>query len=116
MRTRLILGAIGLCLNLAYAYGVHAANVNWPTSVTLASASPGGVYIVYGDALAKILTEKLNIPVNALPTQGPVHNIKLLETNGAQLGLTTMGVALQGWNGTGDWTEGKRFRTMRALF
>jgi uncharacterized protein len=116
MRTRLILGAIGLCLNLAYACGAKAANANWPTSLTLGSASPGGVYINYGDALAKILTDKLGIPVNALPTQGPVHNIKLLETDGAQLGLTTMGVALQGWNGTGDWTEGKRFRTMRALF
>jgi TRAP transporter TAXI family solute receptor len=116
MRTRLILGAIGLCLNLAYACGAQAANANWPTSLTLGSASPGGVYIVYGDALAKILTEKLGIAVNPLPSQGPVHNIKLLETDGAQLGLTTMGVALQGWNGTGDWTEGKHFRTMRALF
>ena len=116
MRTRLILGAIGLCLNLAYACGAQAANPNWPTSLTLGSASPGGVYIIYGDALAKILTEKLGIAVNPLPTQGPVHNIKLLESGGAQLGLTTMGVALQGWNGTGDWTEGKRFRTMRALF
>jgi uncharacterized protein len=116
MRTRLLLGAIGLCLTLAYACAAQAANPNWPTSLTLGSASPGGVYIIYGDALAKILTEKLGIAVNPLPTQGPVHNIKLLETNGAQLGLTTMGVALQGWNGTGDWTEGKRFRTMRALF
>lgn len=116
MRTRVILGAIGLCLNLAYACGAQAAPANWPTSLTLASASPGGVYIIYGDALAKILTAKLGIEVDPLPTQGPVHNIKLLETNGAQLGLTTMGVALQGWNGSGGWTEGKRFRTMRALF
>ncbi len=116
MRTRLLLGAIGLCLNLAYACAAQAANPNWPTSLTLGSASPGGVYIIYGEALAKILTEKLGIAVNPLPTQGPVHNIKLLESGGAQLGLTTMGVALQGWNGTGDWTDGKRFRMMRALF
>ena len=27
-----------------------------------------------------------------------------------------MGVGLQGWNGTGDWTNGKSFRNMRALF
>src|SRR6202521_2541698 len=37
-------------------------------------------------------------------------------SGGAQLGMTTMGVALQGWNGTGDWTAGKHFRNMRALF
>jgi uncharacterized protein len=27
-----------------------------------------------------------------------------------------MGVGLQGWNGTGDWTNGKQLRDMRALF
>jgi hypothetical protein len=93
-----------------------AADPNWPTSLTLGTASPGGIYYVYGDALAKILTEKLGITVNPLPTQGPVHNVKLLDSGGAQLGLTTMGVALQGWNGTGDWTDGKSLRNMRALF
>ena len=65
------------------------------------------MYYVYGDALAQILTEKLGIPVNPQPTQGTVHNVKLVDSGGAQLGMTTMGVALQGWNGTGDWTGGK---------
>jgi TRAP transporter TAXI family solute receptor len=95
---------------------VLAVEPNWPKSLTLATASPGGIYYVYGDALAQILTEKLGIPVNPLPTQGTVHNVKLLDSGGAQLGMTTMGVALQGWNGTGDWTGGKQVRTMRALF
>ena len=95
---------------------VLAANPDWPKSLTLATASPGGIYYVYGDALARILTEKLGIPVNPLPTQGTVHNAKLVDTGGAQLGMITMGVALEGWNGTGDWTDGKQFRNMRALF
>ena len=95
---------------------VLAADPDWPKSLTLATASPGGIYYVYGDALAQILTEKLGIPVNPLPTQGTVHNVKLLDSGGAQLGMTTMGVALQGWNGTGDWTDGKQVRNMRALF
>jgi hypothetical protein len=116
MRTRYIFSVIALFAALASAPGAQAANADWPKSLTLATASPGGVYILYGDALAKILTDKLGIAVNPLPTQGPVHNVKLLDSGGAQLGLTTMGVALQGWNGTGDWTDGKRFRNMRALF
>src|SRR5216684_2054254 len=95
---------------------VPAAGPDWPKSLTLATASPGGVYYVYGEELARILTEKLAITVNPLPTQGPVHNVKLVESGGAQLGMITMGVGLQGWNGTGDWTNGKRFRNMRALF
>jgi TRAP-type uncharacterized transport system substrate-binding protein len=58
----------------------------------------------------------LGIPVNPLPTQGAIHNMKLLDSNGAQLALTTMSTANEGWNGTGDWTNGKQFRNIRALF
>src|SRR5271169_4589481 len=116
MGTRRLFSFMAVLAALASAAGAQAANDDWPKSLTLATASPGGVYIVYGEALAKILTDKLGITVNPLPTQGPVHNVKLLDSGGAQLGLTTMGVALQGWNGTGDWTNGKSFRNMRALF
>ena len=112
----LLLVLIGCLVAPSCATGASAASSNWPKSLTLATASPGGVYITYGEAVAKLLSEKLGIAVNPLPTQGPVHNVKLLESGGAQLGMTTMGVALQGWNGTGDWTNGKRFRNMRALF
>ena len=86
---------------------VPAANPDWPKSLTLVTASPGGIFYVYGEAVAKILTESLKIEVHPLPTQ--VHNIKLIESGGAQLGLLTMGVGLQGWNGTGDWTSGQRY-------
>ena len=103
-------------LAIATSTTVPAANPDWPKSLTLGTASPGGIYYVYGEALAQILTEKLGIPVNPLPTQGTVHDVKLIEGGGAQLGMTTMGVALEGWNGTGDWTKGMRFRNMRALF
>jgi uncharacterized protein len=103
-------------LTVATSNGAQAADPNWPKSLTLATASPGGVYYVYGEELAKILTEKLGIPVNPLPTQGTVHNVKLVDSGGAQVGMTTTGVAAQGWNGTGDWTGGKQYRNMRALF
>jgi TRAP transporter TAXI family solute receptor len=93
-----------------------AADPDWPKSLTLGTASPGGVFYVYGEEVAKILTESLKIEVNPMPSQGSVHNIKLVESGGAQLGLMVMAVGLQGWNGTGDWTNGKQFRNMRALF
>jgi uncharacterized protein len=95
--------------------GVLAANPDWPQSLTLATSSPGGVFYVYGETLTPFLAKRLGIVVNHLPTQGPVHNVQLIETDGAQFGIVTMGVALQGWNGTGDWTKGKQFRSMRAL-
>src|SRR5262249_54103068 len=95
---------------------VAAASADWPKSLTLATATPGGVFYVYGEELARILTEKLGIAVNMVPSQGSVHNVKLLDDGAAQLGLISMGVGLEGWNGRGDWTHGKRFRDMRALF
>src|ERR1700720_2999559 len=107
---------VACVLAIAASTSVPAASPDWPKSLTLVTASPGGVYYVYGEELARILTEKLGIAVNPFPTQGPVHNVKLLDSGGAQLGLITMGVGLQGWNGTGDWTNGKQFRNMRALF
>ena len=93
-----------------------AAEPDWPKSLTLATASPGGVYYVYGDVLAKILTEKLGIPVNPQPTQGSIQNVKLIDGGAAQQGLIAMSTALEGWNGTGEWTKGARFRNIRALF
>src|SRR4029077_19928713 len=50
------------------------------------------------------------------PNQGTVHNVMLVNSGVAQLGLITMGVGLEGWTGTGDWTKGQKFRQMRALF
>ena len=110
------LASVGCLLTIGTSLSVHAASPDWPKSLTLGTASPGGVYYPYGEALAQILTEKLGIAVNPLPTQGPVHNVKLVDSGAAQLGMITMGVGLQGWNGNGDWTGGKQFRNMRALF
>ena len=116
MRARSLIGIVGILFALGSAAGVLAAEPNWPKSLTLGTASPGGVYYIYGDALAKILTEKLSIPVNHLPTQGPVHNVKLIESGGAQLGLITMSTGLEGWNGSAEWTKGQKFQKIRALF
>ena len=49
-------------------------------------------------------------------TEGPVENLRLLETGEVQLAFVTLGIAQQGWNGTGDWTGGRQLRRARALF
>ena len=117
MMSRLISLIILSCLlAIGTSTGVLAADPDWPKSLTLVTSSPGGPFYIYGETVTNILTEKLGIAVNPLPTQGSVHNAKLIDSGGAQLGFIAMGVSWQGWNGTGDWTGGKRFRTMRALF
>jgi TRAP transporter TAXI family solute receptor len=94
----------------------RSAEPNWPDSLILVTASPGGTYHAYGAGLARMLTRVLGIPVAMQPTEGPNQNIALIEAGEAQLGFVTMGVALQAWNGTGDWTNGKQYRAMRAMF
>ncbi len=89
---------------------------HWPESLAIATASPGGTYFAYGEGLARILTRELKITVWARPTEGPSENIKLIESGEVQLAFVTLGIAQQAWNGAGDWTLGKRFRDMRAIF
>jgi TRAP transporter TAXI family solute receptor len=108
--------ALCVMMLLAWPAPSWSAPPGWPASLTIGTASPGGLYLVYGGGLAPILSEALGIPVTAQATQGPDQNVLLMERGDAQLGFVTMGVALQAWNGTGDWTHGKQFRTMRALF
>lgn len=112
MRLRIPVIAVAALLWLPSA---RAAEAGWPQSLAIATASPGGTYYVYGQALADILRQELGIEVTAQATQGPTRNIILIETGHAALGLITMGVAWEAWNGTGEWTKGRRFRAMRAI-
>jgi len=94
----------------------HAGEPHWPDHLTIATASPGGTYYVYGEGLANILTRALELPVTRLATEGPAQNIELLEAGDAKLAFVTMGVALQAWNATGVWSGRKPARAMRAIF
>ncbi len=84
--------------------------------ITLGTASVGGTYFVYGGVVAKLLTDKLGITVSTQQTQGPNQNVILVSDKKVELGMTTMGIALQAWNGTGEWTKGRKFNEIRALF
>jgi uncharacterized protein len=82
-------GTIGLCSPS------WSAPPDRPDSLTIGSASPGGVFYIYGQALAPILTEALGIPVTAQATQGSGQNMLLLEGGTVQLGLVMTGIAVE---------------------
>jgi len=84
-------------------------------TIIIGTASPGGPYLAYGKGLARLLSRELGQEVTAESTQGPAQNITLLEKKQMMLAFTTMGVALQAWNGA-DWTKGERYRSMRVIF
>jgi TRAP transporter TAXI family solute receptor len=92
-----------------------AQEVASPRRIALATASPGGVYLVYGQALAPILSRALQIEVTAEATQGAVQNLILLEKRQTMLAFVNVGPSLQGWNGS-DWAKGTRYRSMRVMF
>jgi uncharacterized protein len=100
---------------LASSEAAWAQAPNWPRSIAIGTASPGGIYYDYGEALARILTRTLQIEATAQVTQGAAQNIVLMEKKEVMLGFVTMGVALQGWSGT-DWAKGTRYRSMRVIF
>ncbi len=116
MKARVFKIVAAAIATFAWLAPARAAEPNWPDSLTLATASPGGTYHGYGAGLARMLTRVLGVPVAMRPTEGPSQNMMLIESGEAQLGFVTLGVALQAWNGTGDWTQGRQYRAMRAMF
>ncbi len=89
---------------------------SWPQSLTLGTASVGGTYFVYGQVWASMVNSKISTKISTQQTQGPNQNIILTDNRQIDLGMTTMGVALQAWTGEGAWTQGKKFSNIRAMF
>lgn len=114
--TRRTLLAGAAAIPLVPAARAQARDPSWPASLTLGTASVGGTYFVYGQAWASLVGEKIGLQINTQQTQGPNQNIILVQGKQIDLGMTTMGVALQAWNGRGDWTRGQQMRDVRALF
>jgi TRAP transporter TAXI family solute receptor len=101
----------------AFGLGLGQPSLAQEKSLTLATASTGGTYFVYGGVVAKLLTDKLGITVSTQQSQGPNSNIILVSDKKVELGMTTMGVASHAWQGTPDgWTKGKKYAEIRALF
>ncbi len=82
----------------------------------MGTAAPGGTYAIFGPAWGGIAAEATGVNISFRTTQGPNQNIVLVERKEVELGMVTMGVALQAWNGQGEWTQGNKFRSIRALF
>ncbi|WP_439596718.1 TAXI family TRAP transporter solute-binding subunit [Falsiroseomonas sp.] len=108
-----VLGATAPLFTPALAQPRNAA---WPRALNMGTAAPGGTYALYGPAWGQIAQEATGVQISFRTTQGPNQNIILVNRKEVELGMVTMGVALQAWNGVGAWTQGNRFRDIRALF
>ena len=120
MRTaQVIKFVLAVLTGLTLATGAFAQakpNPAWPKNLTLGTASVGGLYFVYGQVWASLVNEKLGTNISTQQTQGPNQNVILTESKQVDFGMTTMGIALQAWEGKEAWTQGKQYRNIRAMF
>lgn len=89
---------------------------DWPSDLTVGTASQGGTYFVYGNGLAGFIGEELGINASGEVTGGPVQNVTLVQTGDHDLGLVTMGPMYNAWNGESELAPGLEHRDVRALF
>lgn len=87
----------------------------WPRSVTIGSASIGGVYFVVAGGYARVIGEKMGLAATNRVTGGPVQNVQLTATKEIELGMTTMGPAYEAFNGIGEF-KGKKLDMIRIAF
>ena len=110
---RFVFTIIGLWLFVSFAL---AQRENWPSSLTIGTASVGGTYFIYGGGWANLIQQELGVTASTEVTGGPNQNMLLIQTGAVELGMVTMGPAFEGWTGEGDWTGGMEMRDVRALF
>jgi TRAP transporter TAXI family solute receptor len=72
----------------------------------LATGNPGGVYQIYGDGLAKLVTEATGVEMSTVGTEGSVANLRMLARGTADLGFTLADSALDAYDGQGSFNSG----------
>jgi TRAP transporter TAXI family solute receptor len=116
--SRLVKGLISAGVAAVLASGVVIAQdkSDWPSDITVGTASQGGTYFVYGNGLANFIAENLGVKASGEVTGGPVQNVTLVQTGDHQLGLVTMGPAFEAWEGRSELAPGVEHKDVRALF
>ncbi|MCD8508918.1 MAG: TAXI family TRAP transporter solute-binding subunit [Bacillus sp. (in: Bacteria)] len=121
--TRTLLTALaGVSLLLATACGDDEAGGSegggdeYPSTITIGTASQGGLYYIYGGGLGELVNRELEVTSNIEVTGGPVHNMQLVQSRDLDVGLVTLGPAYEGYNGEGEWTDGNKLEDVRIIF
>lgn len=87
-----------------------------PSSMTLATASPGGVYAIYGEGVAQVISNIVEVPTSTRQTQGPAQNLVLLQSGQTELAMVTSGPAFEAMSGELELLAGQEYGELRSLF
>lgn len=84
--------------------------------MSIATGSSGGVYYLWGGALAKMWSEQIpDTRFNVEATTGQVPNVKLFEAGNLEVSMYNVATAYEAWEGIGDYSD-QKYRSQRALF
>lgn len=109
----------------AFAFGIamippaaaqEADRSDWPNTVVIGTASPGGTHAIYGQGVASIISSHVGLSASTQQTQGPTQNLVLVHSDRINIGLTTMGPAYEAMQGELDLDPGTEYSDVRALF
>ena len=100
---------------LALATAAPAA-AQMPDSFSVATASQGGTYFVYGAGWANLVTEMTGVPSSSEVTDGPVQNASAVQFGDNDFGMVTMGPARAAMDGNSPLAPGVKHDKIRAVF
>src|SRR5690606_457967 len=107
--------AVGLAMTPP-AVSQEADRSDWPNTVVIGTASPGGTHAIYGQGVASVISSHVGLPASTQQTQGPTQNLVLVHSDRINVGLTTMGPAYEAMQGELDLDPGTEYNDVRALF
>jgi uncharacterized protein len=82
----------------------------------LSTGAQGGTFFVYGEAMAKLITSKTGIAVEAVASAGTIENVRRIDNGTAELALAAMGPAYEAWTASAaPWSGSSPLRNMRAI-
>jgi hypothetical protein len=112
----IVLGLLLVSISIAFARDAEPNRKNWPQAMTIATASPGGTYAIYGAGIAQLIRDVVKVPTTTEATQGASQNLVLIQNRKVDISLTTLGPTWEAWNGQLDINTGIKHRDVRALF
>ena len=116
MKLNTLLATTTAALALSGGLAIAQDRSDWPQSFTVATASQGGTYFVYGSGFAAIIAEDTGVTGGGEITGGPMQNMALVHTGDAAFGMTTMGPAQQSLNGENPIAPGLKMNKACAMF
>lgn len=110
----LIAGCIGAVMATTAAFAEDRSD--WPSSITVGTASQGGTYYIYGAGWANMVGEALGISAGAEVTGGPVQNATLVQMGEHAFGMVTTGPLVAALQGKSALAPGMSHADVRAVF